>query len=113
MQVLESEVEQACKRWADRVGAELLKIQGTKGWPDRLLLYKGKVAFIEFKRPGEVPRPLQEYYINELRERGYLALCLTSLKAFKYLLGFLTNTKAVVSPGSQNELQEHCSSLQD
>lgn len=119
MQVLESDVERACKRWADRVGAELFKLQGTKGWPDRILLYKGQVVFLEFKRPGTPEHnaghtsPLQEYYIDQLRDKGYLVLCLTSLKAFKSLLGDLTHTKFAVLIGSQRELQERYSSLQD
>ena len=31
----------------------------------------GKASFIEVKRPGERPRPLQEYRIKELRALGF------------------------------------------
>jgi len=39
--------------WATSQGALVLKVQGAKGWPDRLILKpSGKVMFVEFKRPG-------------------------------------------------------------
>lgn len=41
------------------------------GFPDLMLLKDGRASFIEVKRPNEKPRPLQEYRIKELREKGF------------------------------------------
>lgn len=41
------------------------------GFPDLMLLKDGIAKFIEVKRPGEKPRPLQVYRINELRAQGF------------------------------------------
>ena len=45
---------------------------GFDGMPDRLvLLPKGKIAFVEVKRHGEKPRPLQEARHGLLRRLGF------------------------------------------
>lgn len=45
---------------------------GFYGMPDRLvLLPKGKTAFVEVKRHGEKPRPLQEARHGLLRRLGF------------------------------------------
>jgi hypothetical protein len=36
-----------------------INVVGRKGWPDYGYLYYGRICFIEFKRPGEKPEPLQ------------------------------------------------------
>ena len=41
------------------------------GIPDLLFLKNGKAFFIEIKRPGEKPCPLQDYRINELKKMGF------------------------------------------
>lgn len=48
-----------------------LGLTSKPGFPDLLLLKDGKASFIEVKRPGCKPRPLQEYRINELRNAGF------------------------------------------
>lgn len=50
-----------CEKW----------MSGTVGWPDRIcFLPDGKIGFVEVKRPGEVPRPIQTYRHRQLRELG-------------------------------------------
>lgn len=50
---------------------------GTVGWPDRIcILPDGKVGFVEVKRPGEEPRPIQAYRIKKLKELGMKAYVL-------------------------------------
>lgn len=45
---------------------------GFDGMPDRLvLLPRGKIAFVEVKRYGEKPRPLQEARHGMLRRLGF------------------------------------------
>lgn len=41
------------------------------GFPDLMVLKDGVVRFIEVKRPGEKPSPLQEYRHKQLREYGF------------------------------------------
>lgn len=47
------------------------------GFPDLMLLKNGKASFVEVKRPGQKPRPLQEYRLRELRDAGFDAFVLT------------------------------------
>lgn len=74
-QVLERTVERRVASWADKHGIEHIKlnIMGNRGFPDRLFLFsRGRPLFIEFKRPGGVPRKLQEFKIERLRKLGYV-----------------------------------------
>ena len=47
------------------------------GFPDLMLLKDGKASFVEVKRPGQKPQPLQEYRLKELRDAGSDAFVLT------------------------------------
>lgn len=52
-----------------------LKIQAAKGWPDRLLVWgrhdaPANYIWIEWKRPGEKPRPAQLHIHKILRAMG-------------------------------------------
>lgn len=50
-----------CEKW----------ISGTVGWPDRIVIIPdGKIGFVEVKRPGEKPRPIQVHRHNQLRQIG-------------------------------------------
>lgn len=73
-----------------RIQARIIKRYTDEGWlvvkmglcnmngiPDLLCLKDGKSLFIEVKRPGKKPRPIQEYRIKQLRERGFDVLVLT------------------------------------
>ena len=50
---------------------------GFDGMPDRVvLLPHGKIGFVEVKRPGEQPRPLQTARHKILRKLGFLVFVL-------------------------------------
>lgn len=50
---------------------------GFDGMPDRVvLLPHGKIGFVEVKRPGEKPRPLQTARHRILRKLGFLVFVL-------------------------------------
>ena len=50
---------------------------GFDGMPDRVvLLPHGKIGFLEVKRPGEQPRPLQTARHRILRKLGFLVFVL-------------------------------------
>lgn len=70
MQVLESAIERRVVNWARKRGWRVKKLNGVadRGWPDRLFVGPGFTAFIEFKRPGATPTPLQGSAIEELIE---------------------------------------------
>lgn len=47
------------------------------GFPDLMLLRNGTAVFVEVKRPGCKPRPLQQYRIEQLRRAGFDAVVMT------------------------------------
>lgn len=72
---LESGVEgKACELLLTHLGlkSSKLKILGENGFPDRIIwLPGGKPLLIEYKRPGEDPRPKQVEIHGYLRKLGY------------------------------------------
>lgn len=71
--VLEKKIEDRVVKWAEKKGAICLKLNlwGSTGWPDRLFLYNGRVAFIEFKAPGEKPARNQPARIKLLKSHEF------------------------------------------
>lgn len=51
-----------------------LKIKGgpmqARGWPDLLVIYRGRVLFVELKAEGNEPTLLQRARIEEIRTAG-------------------------------------------
>lgn len=81
MPLLESDLEYDvvlfCK--SKDIRCEKLKLASKSGWPDRTLLYKGCVIFLELKRPKEKPTPLQQYTLDMLAKEGFQAYVVDSL----------------------------------
>lgn len=77
MRRLESSIENSVVERAKKLGVKfVLKFTPTAqaGWPDRIALIPGgSPVFMEFKRPGEKPRPLQYRRLRQLRDLGYAA----------------------------------------
>lgn len=73
MAELESKIQARIIKRLESEGYYVVKLILTSknGIPDLLLLKDGKASFVEVKRPGKNPRPLQEYRINELRKLGF------------------------------------------
>ena len=60
---------------------------GFAGVPDRLVLMpKGRAAFVEVKKTGEKPRPLQEYRHKQLKALGFKVYVLDDIKNIKQIL---------------------------
>lgn len=75
MKQRESSVEAALVRHAKSIGVVLEKQNGMgdRGKTDRRAEKNGKCGFLEIKRPGESPEPLQLRYIRLKRENGFPA----------------------------------------
>ncbi len=67
----ESDIEANNATYAKALGILFRKLNFGEGWPDRILLYRGHVIFIEYKRLGEKPTALQEYVHGTLRKQGF------------------------------------------
>ena len=69
----ERDIERKLKKRVERMGGLCFKfLSSVSGVPDRLcLFYPGRVIFVETKKPGEKPRPLQMRQIRRIRELGF------------------------------------------
>ena len=76
---LESVIQSKIIKRYENAGYIVVKIGlcNKGGFPDLMLLKNGKATFVEVKRPGQKPRPLQEYRLKELRDAGFDAFVLT------------------------------------
>lgn len=55
------------------------KLDFGEGWPDYLMLYKGRVLFMEFKGAGGRLQPLQGHVHAVLRKTGFDVLLIDSV----------------------------------
>lgn len=71
----ESTVEKEICDWAKAQGIRTYKFvsPGRKGVPDRMFMKDGLVSFLEVKRPGEKPTPLQCREIRLMIENSVIA----------------------------------------
>lgn len=76
---LESEVQSRIIKRYEADGWYVVKLMLTNkgGIPDLMCLKDGKALFIEVKRQGCKPRPLQAYRIKELQDKGFEVQVLT------------------------------------
>ena len=78
----EKQIEQMLVRGVKNTGGMCLKFisPGLAGVPDRLILMPGgRLAFAELKAPGQKPRPLQQYRIEQLRQLGFRVYVIDSI----------------------------------
>lgn len=70
--ILEGDIEEYLKKRIKLYGGMCFKLTSPSnaGMPDRLVVHKGKVFFVELKAPGKKPRPLQQAQIKSLRLHG-------------------------------------------
>lgn len=72
--MLEKELERKLVKETKAFGGLCIKFTSPSlmGVPDRLvLLPRGKMGFVEVKRPGEIPRPLQQKRMKQLSDLGF------------------------------------------
>lgn len=56
------------------------------GFPDIMALKDGKAVFVEVKRPGQKPRPLQDYRMSQLRAKGFAVIVADGVEAVEGLV---------------------------
>lgn len=81
--IKEHQIEEQLVKIVKAQGGLCLKINSTSmtGLPDRLLLLpEGKFAFVEVKRPGKKPRPIQVKRMNDLKKLGFRCYVLDNLE---------------------------------
>ena len=71
--MLESQIETPVVEAAKANGYKVRKVCwfGSRNAPDRLFMRPGRGFFVEFKAPGESPRPGQEREIARMRAAGF------------------------------------------
>lgn len=72
--MLEKEIEKKYRNNIQKQKGLFLKFvsPGAAGVPDRIVLLPGGIIkFVELKRPGEKPRPLQKYWHGKLKKLGF------------------------------------------
>ena len=87
----EIHIEEQCCRYAEIRRWEHIKLDKAKrGWPDRLFFGPdGRSLMVEFKRPGERPRPQQVATHRRLETLGHPVQVVDSFEDFRALLDSL------------------------
>lgn len=101
----ESKVEKSIADYASAMGLIQFKFTspGRRGVPDRAFIKRGGgVLFIEIKRPGKRPNPLQERQIRRFREQRIAAGWVDSVvDGIKMITDF---AKSGLHPGDRCEV---------
>lgn len=87
--MLEKKIETKLREEVKKQGGKAYKFvsPGNAGVPDRLVvLPDGKIAFVEIKRKGAKPRPLQVNRIKELEKLGCLVVVIDCVEDIAPLL---------------------------
>lgn len=85
--MLESQIKRKGTKMLESWGWIVLHIiqSNLNGIQDSIIFRAGVIWFIEWKQPGNNPRPLQSYRIEKLREQGFQTLIITDVKQLEFL----------------------------
>lgn len=88
----EKQIEDRCVALARAVGIRCEKIDRIRrAWPDRMFFAPDMPPYyVEFKRPGEYPRPDQREIHRRLFAAGYPVVVVWSVSQFRVLLNLLS-----------------------
>lgn len=91
---LERNVEAYLVKQIKAIGGKAIKMLPTfeAGVPDRCVLYNGRTVFVELKKPGERPRPLQVNFMAELRKMNHETRVIDSYEGVNELIKELKTT---------------------
>lgn len=84
----EREIERKLKKRVESTGGWCLKfLSSISGVPDRICLFpEGKAVFVELKRHGAKPRPLQRRQIEKIRKLGFRVEVIDSEEGIEELI---------------------------
>lgn len=92
--MLEKTIENYLKREVKKRKGEAIKLIGIVGLPDRMILLPEKrICFVELKRPGEKPRPIQLWWLRRFKELGFLSGWCDSKESVDRLLEVLDDVQ--------------------
>lgn len=96
----ERDIERKLKAEVEKKGGVCWKfISSVSGVPDRLCLFPfGELVFVELKRHGTKPRPLQIRQIKKIRKLGFRAEVIDSEQGIRELIG---------SIGAENKKEDY------
>lgn len=85
--MLESELKRKGTKLLESWGWMVVHMIQTNcnGICDTIILRSGIAYFIEWKRPGQQPRELQQYRIRKLQEQGFKTFVVTDLNQLEPL----------------------------
>lgn len=93
--MLEQTIEQTLVRETKKAGGIAPKFTspGTAGMPDRIIILpKGRICFVELKRPGQKPRPIQIRQMDRLTQLGCMVRTIDHPNQIQELLDEITNS---------------------
>lgn len=91
MSRLEKSIECSVVEYARTLGVEAVKLNGMgkRSLPDRMFLAQGGVLFVEFKRPGAKPTPLQAHCHARWEKLGHHVYVVDNVEDGKALVAGL------------------------
>lgn len=110
---LEKDIEERVRAWAKKMGFLVVKVRFVDvGYPDRLFISTyGHTIFIEFKRPGEKPDPIQNFRLKQLRERNIPAYWVDNYIEAVNILKAALEPEILSNPSNQTSVKSSVSRL--
>lgn len=87
--LLERDLERYFSMQCKKRGLMTLKlhVRFSRGWPDRVVLFpNGKLIWVELKRPGGKPTPLQIKTIDQMQQYGQMVHIIDSKEGIDSVL---------------------------
>lgn len=84
----EKKIEAALVSRVEKMAGYAIKLSayGRRGLPDRMVILKGRIIFIEVKSPGEEPSRQQRLWLDRLTQLGFKAVVLDSVEGIDEVL---------------------------
>lgn len=95
----EKDIESHFKKYGKKIAWLYYKQQGQggRGKSDSFFIKApGRIIFVEFKRPGKELTELQKIYINLMRDMGFIAIGVDSIKSGEHFFNLIETGKLKV-----------------